>query len=112
LQDTIELPIEESWAHHAFWIYAILLRDDAPVGRDQFMAALDEAGIETRPVFYPMHVMPPYRQPNASYPVAESLARRGVNLPTHGLLTEEDVVYIAEQIAKVCVRRQAQLAGV
>jgi len=112
LRDILELPIEEPWAHHAFWIYTILLRENAPIGRDEFMAALDEAGVETRPIFYPMHVMPPYRQPDGSYPIAESLARRGVNLPTHGLLTEEDVAYIAEQIARTCVRRHAQLVGV
>lgn len=111
LCDMIELPIEESWAHHSFWIYTILLKEDAGIERDAFMAELGARGIETRPVFYPMHVMPPYREPDGSYPVAESLARRGVNLPTHGLLTEDDVAYIAESIARLRSLKQLHAVG-
>jgi perosamine synthetase len=111
LRDTIVLPVEEPWAHHAFWIYTILLKEDAGIERDALMAALEEAGIETRPVFYPMHVMPPYREADGAYPVAESLARRGVNLPTHGLLTEDDVAYIAERIGSLCARKQTLAVG-
>ena len=102
LTEWISLPIEEQWAHHSFWIYTILLNTGGSAERDAFMQLLAEKGIETRPVFYPMHVMPPYREQDTSYPTAEDFARRGVNLPTHGLLTEEDVVYIADTIRSVC----------
>jgi perosamine synthetase len=102
LSEWIALPVEEPWAHHAFWIYTILLTKAAEIERDAFMRRLAERGIETRPVFYPMHVMPPYREPDGTYPVAEDLARRGVNLPTHGLLTEEDIAFIAEAIRYAC----------
>ncbi len=76
-----------------------------------FMEELDHSGIETRPVFYPMHVMPPYREPNGRYPIAESLSKQGVNLPTHGMLTEEDITYIAASIRETCVRRSAAFAS-
>jgi len=95
LADCVRLPIEEPWARHAFWSYAVLLEDNARLDRDTFMKSMAERGIETRPVFYPMHVMPPYREADGSYPVAEDLARRGVSLPAHSLLSEEDVAYIA-----------------
>jgi perosamine synthetase len=111
LRDDIELPVEESWAHHSFWIYTILLKQGQETDRDRWMAALLGEGIETRPVFYPMHRMPPYREADGSYPVAESLARRGINLPTHGLLTEEDVVFIADRIRNVCAGRQVLTGG-
>lgn len=100
--DSIDCPIEESWARHAFWTYTILLKESLNITRDQFMAKLLEAGVETRPIFYPMHLMPPYREPDGAYPVAEALARRGVSLPSHGLLTEEDIGYIAGSIKTVC----------
>ena len=96
----VSLPVEEPWARHAFWMYTILL--DGGIDRDAFMRALLEDGIETRPVFHPMHLMPPYREPDGTYPVAEDLSRRGVTLPTHGLLTEEDIAYIAGSAAKAC----------
>jgi perosamine synthetase len=91
----VNLPQERKWARHAFWMYTILLGDSATLERDECMARLLDAGIETRPVFYPMHVLPPYRELDGLYPVAEGLSRRGISLPTHGLLTRNDVEYIA-----------------
>jgi perosamine synthetase len=102
LTDWITLPIEEPWVHHAFWIYTVLMNSGNRIGRDGLMEALATKGIETRPVFYPMHVMPPYREPEGTYAVAEDLARRGISLPAHGLLTEDDIAYIAEAIRVVC----------
>jgi perosamine synthetase len=110
LRDQFELPLEEPWARHSYWIYTILLKNGGERGRDELMRALAEAGIETRPVFYPMHVMPPYREADGSYPVAESCSRRGLHLPTHGLLTEEDVAYIAETLTRVSARCESQMA--
>ena len=99
LADRLTLPVEEPWARHAFWMYTVILKN-VRVSRDVVMQRLFADGIETRPVFYPMHVMPPYREPDGAYPVAENLASRGFNLPTHGLLKEDDVVYIAEQLTR------------
>jgi perosamine synthetase len=63
------------------------------------MARLDAANIETRPVFYPMHVLPPYRQDSARFPNATSCAARGINLPTHALLSEDDVDRVCQELA-------------
>lgn len=102
LAEFVELPHEESWARHAYWMFTILLRDSVRIGRDEFMSALLERGVETRPVFHPLHIMPPYYNPDAGCPVAEDLARRGISLPTHGRLTEDDVAYIAAAIREIC----------
>lgn len=102
LAEFLTLPIEEPWAHHVFWIYSIVLRSPVRISRDRFMELLDEQGIETRPVFYPMHVMPPYLEPGGEYPVADALAAYGISLPTHAALTEDDVVYIASHIRRLC----------
>jgi perosamine synthetase len=69
----------------------VMLRAGGEVERDTVMRTLDAAGIETRPVFYPMHLLPPYREDPTLYPNATRCASRGMNLPTHGLLTEADV---------------------
>lgn len=102
LSDYIELPLEEDWASHSFWMYTILLKNTVKLTRDEFMEALDRQGIETRPIFYPMHILPIYQEDANSYPVANDVASRGLNLPTHGLLKEEDIVYIAKQIENIC----------
>ena len=61
------------------------------------MQELDTMGIETRPVFYPMHILPPYKE-NTSYPVADLWAQRGINLPTHQNLTQADVKRISNAL--------------
>jgi perosamine synthetase len=97
-EEFLILPLEEPWAKHSFWSYAIRLKDNVAVTRDQFMQLLAADGIETRPVFYPMHVMPPYQRDGIKLPVAEQIAERGICLPMHGLLKEDDVAFIASRI--------------
>jgi perosamine synthetase len=101
LGEFVSLPVEEPWARHAFWMYTILL-NQPDIDRDAFMQALLEENIETRPVFHPMHVIPAHREQGSHYPVAEDLAARGVCLPTHGLLEEEDIARIASSIRTIC----------
>ena len=93
--DQIQLPAPARWARQAFWMYTIYLRQGGESDRDEVMRKMDELGIETRPVFYPMHVMPPYLE-DAEYPVADLWAGRGISLPTHQDLTFDDVERIAQ----------------
>lgn len=78
-------------------MYNIFLQDGDEHKRDTVMLKLDELDIETRPVFYPMHVLPPYQETNA-YPVADVWAQRGINLPTHQDLTQDDIERIREAL--------------
>ncbi|MBG1260435.1 DegT/DnrJ/EryC1/StrS family aminotransferase [Nostoc commune] len=104
LSNYIELPVQEDWASHSFWMYTILLKSTVKMTRDEFMDALDNQGVETRPIFYPMHILPIYQEDTNSYPVANDVAARGFNLPTHGLLKEEDIAFIAKQIENICFK--------
>ena len=58
---------------------------------------LEENGIETRPFFYPMHVMPPYKN-EEKFPVAEEIARKGVNLPSGVNLMKEMIERVVNTI--------------
>lgn len=60
---------------------------------------LDAAGIESRPLWKPMHKQPVYAQ-NPAYVngVSEALFKRGLCLPSGPCVTEEDVRYIVAQI--------------
>lgn len=98
LEDRILLPGEAPDVKHAFWMFNIFLRHGGEVERDAVMAALDAAGIETRPVFYPLHHLPPYRDAT-SFPVADLWAGRGINLPTHTGLSEADLERICSALA-------------
>jgi perosamine synthetase len=100
LSDRIILPTADPWVDHAYWMYTIVLRTNVLKSRDQVMRDLDDAGIETRPVFYPMHVLPPYRDAAPGpFPRADFCGSRGISLPTHGRLTEQDVDRVVEALA-------------
>jgi perosamine synthetase len=80
-------------AEPAYWLNVALFAE-----RDAVAAALARAGIETRPVFYPLHHLPPYADlgPPGAYPVARHVSARGLCLPSHAGLTAEDVHGICE----------------
>lgn len=88
----------EPWTRPVLWMQTVMLRGGGEAERDAVMQALDAASIETRPVFYPMHLLPPYREDPALYPNATHCALRGINLPTHGLLIEADVERICRAL--------------
>lgn len=99
LKDVLVLPVTHPGMRHVYWMYTVFLREGDESRRNNVMAALDQADIETRPVFYPMHVLPPYQE-KAIYPVADLWAQRGMNLPTHQYLTKADVDRIAATLAQ------------
>jgi perosamine synthetase len=98
--DGLELSPEMPWARSAYWIVCAVLAEDRFGPRDKVMASLAESGIETRPFFHPLHTLPIYAQQSkgTSFPVAEDLARRGVNLPSSAMLTRDDVAYVCDRV--------------
>jgi len=99
--DGIVLPPEEPWAKNVYWMYTILVEKDRfGISRDQLMCELEKCGVDTRAVFYPIHLQPPYRKmfKGEKYPVAEYISQRGVNLPSGNTLTREQVEYVANAI--------------
>jgi perosamine synthetase len=84
---------EQNWARHVYWMFSIVLEQDIWADRDVVIEILRKQGIETRPVFYPAHSMPPYIDTVSSetFPVAEKLSGNGISLPTWVGLTENDI---------------------
>ena len=82
---------------HSYWMCSILV-DDSSKREPLRKYLLENHGIETRPVFYPVHTMPMYSQKYQRHPVAEDIGWRGINLPSYPDLIEDDVAYICEKI--------------
>ena len=60
---------------------------------------LDSAGIESRPLWKPMHLQPVYKgSPSFTNGVSESLFRTGLCLPSGPYVSDEDVRYIVDSI--------------
>jgi len=82
--------------YHSYWMVSILVPQVEL--RDPLREHLAEAGIETRPVFYPVHTMPMYSQKYQLHKVAEDIGWRGINLPSYPALTDEQVSYICNAL--------------
>lgn len=98
--DRLQLPGVAPWASHVFWMYAVFVRGISEEQRDAVMHYMDNHGIETRPVFYPVNLMPPYVDQSGETPVATALAASGICLPTHEKLSNEDQEWISEVLIK------------
>jgi aminotransferase in exopolysaccharide biosynthesis len=76
---------EPQGARSNYWLNALRLSDRQT--RDAFLAATNEAGVMTRPLWTPMHRLPMYasglRDP---LPVTEALADTLVNVPSSALI--------------------------
>ena len=81
---------------HSYWMVSIQVPE--AVDREPLRRALREHGIETRPLFYPVHSMPMYSAGFRRHPVAESLGLRGINMPSYPELEESSVKEICAVI--------------
>lgn len=88
---------------NTYWMYTVLIEQQFGINRDKFAMLLKEMGIETRPVFYPIHKQPAYDGyfGSKSFPVAESISNKGINLPSGNTLSNDDIKYVVESIIKV-----------
>ena len=96
-EDLVVLPPSKPWAEPVNWLFTVRVQD-AAIDRDLVMSALEADGIETRPVFYPLHLLPPYAEPMGSYPIAERIGRSGISLPTHLKMDLGDVERVCSRL--------------
>jgi len=101
--------VEKPHTRHVFQFFTIVLNSDFPLGRDEVIAHFASRGIEGRPVVYPMHTLPPYRDlvRGQTFPIAERIAYHGINLPTFAGLNRADVDYVCECLAECLTATQA-----
>ena len=74
--------------YNSYWMCSILV--EKPEQRDGLRDFLMEKGIETRPLFYPVHTMPMYAGKFQKHSIAENLGWRGINLPSFPAMTNEE----------------------
>ena len=90
---------EKPWTRHVWWMFSVLVSESA-ADRDGVIDAMRRRGIETRPFVHPLHTLPPYRDasPGQAFPVAEAIARSGINLPTYTGLTRAQVRQVGDAL--------------
>ncbi len=93
---TFEVHGEAAGIYHSYWMVSILA--PSSIDRDKLRDYLARNGIETRPVFYPIHTMPMYSRPAQQFKVAEDISRRGINLPSYPQLQDDDLGFISDKL--------------
>tara|TARA_B100001250_G_scaffold179815_1_gene154534 strand:+ start:585 stop:1661 length:1077 start_codon:yes stop_codon:yes gene_type:complete len=99
LKDTpYKLLQEKEGTTNSFWMCSLLLPDVE--SRDRIEKAFKLSNIDFRPAFYPIHTMPMYDK-GESYPVAEDISSRAINIPSWPDLTNDQIGTIINTIKSV-----------
>jgi len=106
----LQLPVEEPWARQVYWMYGIVLDEACGMDAVEFARRLKAEGIDTRPFFLGIHEQPVFHKKglfiDEHYPVAESIARQGLYLPSGLALTESQVDKVCEAVSKVILKQR------
>jgi aminotransferase in exopolysaccharide biosynthesis len=83
----VRLMEEPVGAHSNYWLQVLVLDESAAGERDAILAATNDRGLMTRPVWSLINRLAPYADcPRMELPVAESLERRVINIPSSAYL--------------------------
>jgi len=101
--DEVEAPIlVESTSRVSWFVYVVRL--SKKIDRTHFAEVLKAKGIPVRPYFSPIHLQPFMRDMfgygEGDYPVTEDLGARSLAVPFSGKMTEDEVAYVCQEIAK------------
>lgn len=92
---SLQLPLAQTdYAENIYWVFGVVLREQAGMNAEEAMRKLAAKGVGTRPFFCPMHQQPVLRRlglfDDESYPVAERLYSHGFYIPSGLGLSEDD----------------------
>ncbi len=74
-----------------------------PLGRAAAREALQQKGIETRPMFPLVPTLPPYQRYAGAWAVAERISRESLVLPVYETLTQKEVHFICDTLESLAV---------
>ena len=95
-------PPRAEWAYNSYWLYTFVIDSSFGVSRDELMKKLLLNGVETRPVFYPLHEMPPYtKYASGKYSVTNFVSLNGISLPSFASMTNESLQSIVRSLETV-----------
>lgn len=89
-----------TWAESSYWLYTVLVTSDCKLTREDIISKMLRNGIETRPTFYPLHQMPPFRKygENRDFPISTYIGNHGLSLPSSVMLEDTDIKRVVEKL--------------
>lgn len=100
----LQVPAAIDNTSNSYWLYTMLVKPEAPFTRDELIDYLHTKGVETRPVFFTMHEMPPYQNFGAAdqLSVSTRISDTGISLPSSVNLLDEELAHICHCITSFC----------
>ncbi len=91
------------WARKVCWLFTVRVEPHLfGKDRDTLIHQLNEKGIETRPVFSPLHEQPAFqRGRTGACPESERLARQGMSLPTSNDMPVIDTLRVVQSLREL-----------
>ncbi len=103
----LTLPVTFSYNNiHSYWMYAVVVKDEFGMSRDELMRCLkEEYQIDTRSFFYPINEQPClkdyFKNDVGSYPVSKELSEKGFYLPSGLTLTKPQADEVISAIRSI-----------
>jgi perosamine synthetase len=100
----LRLPGEFGDVVNSYWLYTVVLPEELASRRNEILEVMVRNGVEVRPVFYPVHRMPPYAQfvlPGMEYPVSDAVANGGMSLPSGITMNASDIEKVCTLLSQV-----------
>ena len=93
-----QLPCRIPQNLHSNWLYGVIL--PSVIDRQEIIDELLHHGIETRPFFYSLHAMPPYKDFSRSSQMDHSkeISSKGLSLPSSVNLSDDEVLFVAQKL--------------
>ena len=97
----VSLVKENPKSINTYWLFSLVLEKEKGWNKNLLQQKLQDNGIETRNLFYPLHIMPPYKKylnKEDNFPVSEYLSANGLSLPSSTLIIKDDIEEISNII--------------
>lgn len=97
-------PPEMTWAKNSYWLYTAMIGKETGISRDDLISKLLKNGVETRPAFYPLHIMPPYLRyirPENSFSRADHFSANGISFPSSVTLKSIEIESIEKALGSI-----------
>jgi perosamine synthetase len=111
----LQLPAAPKNGRHVYWMYGVVVQSEFATTRDELQKRLRDGGIDTRTFFCPMNLQPALqKQPGfrrVACPVAESLWKNGLYLPSSPTLSEKTIRQITETISRIAETSKANVTA-
>ena len=101
ITESVKIQPEMPWALNVYWLPTFLMSDyNLSKYRELIMSSLLKKNIESRPVFYPLNEMPPYKN-NILYENSKYVSYNGLSLPVSNKFDEDDIIRISDTFNKI-----------